>query len=325
MNGRLAPLCFMLYFGAACMFGTIPAIAQSGPPDRAIKLVVPWPAGAGTDVVQRLAAKIVGAELRQNLIVTNKPGAAGVIGAREVEQAQPDGYTLGGIASTVLLTQYTSVSPTNWANYVPIATLTYDAAAIAVRSDSRWKSLSEFLAYAKSHPGKVKVGHSGIGGFHHLFAAMLEKATGAKFLFIPYKGGSESALATMARDIDGTSADSSALFPFSSAGTLRVLGLAGERRQSDFPDTPTYQEQGVDLKIGVRRLVVAPKGTPPDVITKFERAYLNAGKNPEFVNVRAGWQIDLMGSDDTAKAMEQDDSKIRTAVDIMNLRVKRQQ
>jgi tripartite-type tricarboxylate transporter receptor subunit TctC len=323
MHNRILDLVVLTFLFVAFGIYSAPSSAQDGYPDRPIKLVVPWPAGAGTDVVQRLAAKVASAELHRNFVVTNKPGAAGVIGALEVEKALPDGYVLGGIASTVLLTQYTSTNPTDWNNYAPIATLTYDAAAIAVRADSRWKNLTDFLAYAKSHPGEVKVGHSGIGGFHHLFAAMLEEAAGVKFQFIPYKGGSESALATISGDIDATSADTSALFPLSSAGSLRVLGLAGEHRQSDFPGVPTYQEQGVDLKIGVRRLVVAPKGTPSEIINKLERAYLNAGKNPEFTNVHAGWQIDLKNASDTTKAMAQDDQKIRKAVDELGLRAKR--
>lgn len=320
---RPFPLVIPVLLLTACGFIATPAMAQAPYPDRSIRLVVPWPAGAGTDVVQRLAAQVAGADLGQSIVVMNKPGAAGVLGALDVEKAAPDGYTLGGIASTVLLTQYTSVNPTNWANYVPIATLTYDAAAIAVKADARWRTLTEFLAYAKAHPGEVKVGHSGAGGFHHLFAAMLESAAGVKFQFIPYKGGSESALATISGEIDATSADTSALFPLTKAGSLRALGLAAEKRQSDFPNTPTYQEQGVDLKIGVRRLVVAPKGTPPDVIAKLERAYLKAGGNPEFSGVHAGWQIDLKNAADTASAMAQDDLKIRKAVDDLGLRVKR--
>lgn len=298
--------------------------AQDSYPSKPISLVVPWPAGAGTDVVQRAAARLVENEIGRNIVVHNKPGAAGVIGAREVENAPPDGYVLGGIASTVLLTQYTVPNPTDWKKYEPVATLTYDPAGIAVRVDSPFKTLRDLVEYAKASPGKLKVGNSGMGGFHHVFAVMLEQATGVKLEHIPFKGGSEIVVATLGGQIEAASADTSALYSQVQSGKLRLLGLASSKRHPIFPDVPTYIEQGIQVDIGVRRLIVAPKGTPDPVISKLEKAYLKAGNDPEFTKLKGGWVIDLKNARETAKAMESDDRQLRIIVEQAGLRVMKQ-
>jgi tripartite-type tricarboxylate transporter receptor subunit TctC len=302
----------------------VAASAQDAYPSKPISLIVPWPAGAGTDVVQRAAARLVEAQLGRSIVVFNKPGAAGVIGAREIENAAPDGYTLGGIASTVLLTQYTVPNPTDWKKYQAIATLTYDPAAIAVRTDSPWKSLKELIDHAKSRPGVVTVGNSGMGGFHHVFSVVLEEAAGIKVNHIPFKGGTEIVLATLSGQLDAASADTSALYSQVQSGKLRLLGLASKTRHPMFPDVPTYAEQGIDIDIGVRRLVVAPRGTPAPIVAKLEQAYLKAAADPQFTKLKGGWVIDAKNAADTATAMENDDRRLSKIIDRAGLRVTRQ-
>ena len=313
-----------LLLGLASVAASIDVSSQEAYPTKPISLVVPWPAGAGTDVVQRAAARLVESQFGKNIVVVNKPGAAGVIGAREVETAAPDGYILGGIASTVLLTQYTVPNPTDWNKYEPIATLTYDPAGIAVRADSPFRTLNDLIQYARNNPAKLKIGNSGMGGFHHVFAVMLEKDAGIRLEHIPFKGGSEIVIATLGGQIEAASADSSALYTQVRAGKLRLLGLASNRRHPIFPDVPTYLEQGVNVNIGVRRLVVAPKGTPTAVIRRLEAAYLKAGGDPEFTKIQGGWVIDVKNAQETAKAMASDDLLLRKIVEEAGLRVAKQ-
>jgi tripartite-type tricarboxylate transporter receptor subunit TctC len=301
---------------AALLIGVAPpGVADDAYPSKPISLVVPWPAGAGTDVVQRAAARLVEKDLNRNIIVINKPGAAGVVGARDVENAAADGYVLGGIASTVLLTQYTVANPTNWSKYEPIATLTYDPAALAVRADSRWQTLRDLVEYAKAHPGEVRIGNSGTGGLHHVFAVMLERAAGISVQHVPFKGGSEIVTATMGAHIEVASADTSALYAQVQTGKLRLLGLASTARHPMFAAVATYKEQGIGLDIGVRRLVVAPKGTPSSIIARLEKAYLKAGGSPEFTSIKGGWVVDLKNARETALAMEDDDRQLKAIVD----------
>jgi len=300
------------------------ADAQDRYPSKPVSLIIPWPAGAGTDVVQRAAARIVEAQIGKSIVVFNKPGAAGAIGAREVEGADPDGYTLGGIASTVLLTQYTSPNPTDWKKYEPVATLTYDPAAIAVRFDSRFKTLNDLVDYARSHPGDVTIGNSGTGGLHHIFAVMLQQAAGIKVTHVPFKGGSEIVVATLGGQIDAASADTSALYPQVQSGKLRLLGLASKSRHPMFVDVPTYVEQGIGVEIGVRRLVVAPKGTSASIVAKLEQSYLKAVGDPEFTKIKGGWVVDSKNASDTAAAMASDDRQLKRIVDQEGLHAKKQ-
>ena len=311
---------------AILLFTTFASVvgAQDSYPNKPVLLVVPWPPGAGTDVVHRAAARLAEIELGKTIVVQNKPGAAGVIGSREIENAAPDGYLIGGMASTVLLTQYTALSPTDWKKYEPVAMLTFDPAGLAVRVDSPMKNLRDFIEYARANPGQVKVGNSGAGGFHHVSAALLENTAGIKLLNVPYKGSSDSVVATMGGQIDAVSADTSALYAQLQTGKLRLLGLASKDRHPMFPDVPTYAEQGLDIQIGVRRLVVTPKGTPAAIVSRLEKAYLKAAADPQFTKLKGGWIVDVMNARDTALAMERDDLQVRHIVDVAGLRVQKQ-
>lgn len=296
----LALACWMCFYG-----GSIAAAENF--PNKPITLIIPWDAGGGTDLVHRAAAKYAEEYLKQPILIVNKPGAGGVIGSKMIEDAKPDGYTLGGITSTVLLTQYTAPNPTNWSKYEPIFTITYDPGAIAVTKDSKWKSLKDLVGYAKANPKKVKVGNAGIGALHHLFAVALESEAGIELHHIPYKGAGAAKVALLGNEVDVVSADTGAFYAQVMSGELRYLGIAADQRFAGFPETPTYKEQGVPLTIGMWRLVAAPKGTPKEVLKVLEDAYAKAMKSPEFQKLQGQWMLVGRGAKETASVMEQDD------------------
>ncbi len=295
------------------------SVAQDRFPAKPITLVVPWPAGSGADVVHRGAARIAERHLGKPIVVVNRPGAAGTIGARLVEEALPDGYTLGGVASTVVITQYTSANPTNWARYESVATLTYDPAVVAVRADSNWKTLRDMIAFARSNPGQVRIGNAGTGGAHHLFAAMLESAAGMKLEHVPYKGSSEVVAGVLGGQVQLVSGDTSAVFSQIQSGQLRILGMATDARHPDFPTVTTYRDDGVDMVVGMRRLVVAPRGVPRPIIATLEDAYLKAVRDPDFTKVKGGWQPVGLNAADTARVMGEDDRMVRRLVEELKL------
>ncbi|MBN1106142.1 MAG: tripartite tricarboxylate transporter substrate binding protein [Deltaproteobacteria bacterium] len=276
-------------------------------PQKPITMIIPWDAGGGTDLVHRAASKSAEEHLKQPIVIVNKPGAGGVIGSKMVENADPDGYTLGGITSTVLVTQYTAPNPTDWSKYEPVFTVTYDPGAIAVRKDSQWKSLKELIAYAKANPKKVKVGNAGIGALHHLFAVGLETEAGVEFHHIPYKGAGAAKVALLGNEVDAVSADTGAFYAQVVSGQLRLLGIAADQRFSGFPDTPTYKEQGVPLTIGMWRLVAAPKGTPKEVIKILVDAYSKAMKSQEIQKKQGQWILVGRGAEETGAVMKRDD------------------
>jgi tripartite-type tricarboxylate transporter receptor subunit TctC len=286
---------------------------------KPITLIVPWPAGSGADVVHRGAARIAERHLGKPIVVINRPGAAGTIGARFVEESTADGYTLGGVASTVVITQYTSANPTNWARYDPVATLTYDPALVAVRADSSWRTLRDMIAYAKANPGQVRIGNAGTGGAHHLFAAMLENAAGIKVEHFPYKGSSEVIVGVLGGQIQVVSGDTSAVYSQVQSGQLRILGMATDSRHADFPNVATYRDEGVDVVVGMRRLVVAPRGVPRPVIAALEEAYVKAVRDPEFTKVKGGWQPMALTAAETARVMGEDDRMVKGLVDQLKL------
>lgn len=298
----------IVFFLAGCVCLWSQATLAAGKyPEKPITMIIPWDAGGGTDLVHRTAAKYAEKYLKQPIIIVNKPGAGGVIGSKAVEDATPDGYTLGGITSTVLLTQYTAPNPTTWSKYEPIFTVTYDPGAMAVGKDSKWKSLKDMIAYAKANPKKVKVGNAGIGALHHLFAIALETEAGVRFHHIPYKGAGAAKVALLGNEVDVVSADTVAFYAQVVSGELRFLGIAADERFSGFPDTPTYKEQGVPLTIGMWRLVVAPKGTPKEVIKTLEDAYSKVMKSPEFQKMQGQWMLVGRGAEETAAVMTKDD------------------
>lgn len=301
---RIILLVLVFFLALSCFH----AKAEDKYPSKPITVIVPWPAGGGTDVVHRAAAKYAEKYLGQPMLIVNKPGAGGVIGAKIVENARPDGYTLGGITSTVLATQYTVTNPTNWDNNEPVFTLTLDPAAIAVRNESEWRTLKEFVAFAKAHPKELTVGNAGIGALHHLFAVALEDAAGVKFHNISYKGAAPAKTAVLGGHIDAISADTSALYAQVVSGQLRLLGVAADERHRGFPNMPTYKEQGIDLSIAMYRILTAPKGTPREIIETLENAYIKTMRNPEFMKLEGRWLMIGKGAEETARLMEKEDN-----------------
>lgn len=287
------------------------AWSQDKFPNRPMRLVIPFPPGGGTDVVHRAAAGLAEKTLGQPIVILNKPGAAGVIGALEIERAAPDGYTLGGIASTALLTQHTAQNANSWARMAPIVALTYDAAVIAVHPDSSWKSLGDLIAHAKANPGKLNIGNGGAGTLQHMFAIALEQRAGIDVAHIPYPGGGQAVTGLLGKQIDCISVDIATAYAHAQSGSIRLLGIAARERHPEFPDIPLYREQGVDLDIGIWRLIVAPAETPTAIIEQVRSAYTAAIRNPGFAKVAQGSQIVDMSLPDTIAAMNAYSSQMK--------------
>jgi tripartite-type tricarboxylate transporter receptor subunit TctC len=257
------------------------AMAQ-GYPSKAVSLIVPFPAGGRTDLTARATAQFLKDELAQTVVVVNKAGASGVLGAKEVASAAPDGHTLGFFSTGFLTTQYTVPTPTNVNEYELVALINYDPAAIAVSVGKGWKNLSELIAAGKEKPRALRVGINP-GSSAHIFAAAFCDAAGIDATFVPFKGGSERAAAIGGGHIDVDFDIVAAMKPMRDAGKLRILAIADERRAELYRDLPTMSEQGVKLSIHSWHGVFAPKGTPPAVLATLERALERVSKRKEFV------------------------------------------
>lgn len=291
-------------------------------PTKAVTLVVPFPPGGRTDLTARVVAQFLKDELGQPVLVVNKPGASGVLGAKEVANAAPDGYTLGFFSTGFLTTQYTVPTPTNAKEYELVALLNYDPAAVAGSVAKGWQSLEQVLAAAKAKPRGLRVGINP-GSSAHIFAAAFCEAAGIEATFVPFKGGSERAAAIGGGHIDLDFDIVAPMKAMRDAGKLRILGVAAEQRESLYKDIPTLREQGVNLVIHSWHGVFAPKGAAPAALATLEKALGAVAGKREFVDRMASQLLGVryMGRAEFARFFAEQDAQIRPLIQKLGLAV----
>lgn len=270
-----------LLLGLGLSLVAVPVAAQAYPA-KPVTLVVPFPAGGRTDLTARVVAQFLKGELGQPVVVVNKPGASGVLGAKEVANASPDGYTLGMFSTGFLTTQYTVPTPTNVREYELVALINMDPAAVAVPATKGWKTLEEVLDYGRKNPGKLKVGINP-GSSAHIFAAAFARAADLEVVYVPFRGGGERTAALAGGHIDADFDVVAPLRAMAEAGKVRILAVAAERRADLYRDIPTMREQGVGLVISSWHGVFAPKGTPAPVVATVGAALEKVSKDPQFI------------------------------------------
>jgi tripartite-type tricarboxylate transporter receptor subunit TctC len=256
-----------LLAGALCAFAmAAPALAQSTFPTKPIEVIVPYPAGGGTDVLARAFAEASRKHTTQSLIVVNKPGASGAIGWADVINGKPDGYKMVLLATDLMAQPNMGFTKITYEDFVPIARLNYDPAAVTVKADAPWNTLEEFIAAAKAPGANIRVGNGGNGSTWHLAAAALEDKTGAKFNHIPYAGANPAALALMGGHIEAITVSAAEVYNYVSSGKLKLLAVMSDQRIKGFEKVPTLKEKGIDVSLGTWRGLAVAKSTPPDVV-----------------------------------------------------------
>lgn len=251
-------------------------------PERPITFICPWPAGGTADATMRALCVAAGRHLGQPVVLENRAGASGMLGLKAMVGAKPDGYTVGQIPISV-----TRFSQLGSVQIDPLKDITYLARSsgqtfgIAVRADSPWKTLKEFVAHAKANPGKVTYGSSGLGGATHVGMEEFASVAGVQFNHIPYKGGAPALQDLLGGQLDSL-ADSSSWAPHVKSGKLRLLATWGEKRTQDFPEVQTLREQGFDVVVDAPNGVGAPKGLDPAIERRLREAFKAAVASPEF-------------------------------------------
>ncbi|MBL8311020.1 MAG: tripartite tricarboxylate transporter substrate binding protein [Burkholderiales bacterium] len=241
-------------------------------PERPIKLVVPFAAGAGTDAVARFTAQRLEQELKQPVVVENRVGASGAIGTQSVATAAPDGYTLLFVASP--FTTVAAATPTA-ANYDPIRQFT-PVALIATgplvwiaSTQAPFASLRDMVSYAQTHPGRLSYGSAGAGGVNHLALELFKARTGTDILHVPYKGIAPATTDLLGGTISSLTGTIPAVLPYVKSGKARALALTGDRRSSLMPDVPTVKEAGAPgTEVYNYWGIVAPAGTPAGIVQR---------------------------------------------------------
>lgn len=259
------------------------AQAQGGAyPTRPIEVVVPASAGGGTDVLTRAFAEAMKKHLPQPMTVNNKPGASGAIGMGDVLNSRADGYKLSMVIVELTTVPHLGLAKFTFEDFVPIARLNFDPAAITVRSESPWNTVEEFLAAAKQKPGEMKMGNSGNGSIWHLAAAAVEDKTGTRYTHVPFQGAAPGVIALLGGHIDAVAVSPAEVSAHVTAGKLKTLATMSEQRVKGFEKVPTLRERNIDVAIGAWRGLAAPKGTPPEIVAVLKEATRKAAEEPAF-------------------------------------------
>ncbi len=296
------------------MLGLVLALGGAGAgqaaefPTKEVQILIPYAAGGATDLVFRALAANTSKYLGKAVVVVNKPGGGGAVGVTEAMQARPDGYTLLSAITPLTILPHQVKTAFTYRNFDPVINVVQDPAMFQVRADSPWKTLREFLDYAKKNPGLLTVGNSGAGGGVHLIALAFEKAAGVQFNHIPFAGGGPSVTALLGGHIHAVSVSPPEGIAHVKAGKLRIIALFSEKRMPDFPEVPTVREQGENFTMGQWRGLAAPKGTPPDVIKKLHDAFKKGMEDPAFMKNAADMSVALayLGPADFGKLMAAD-------------------
>ncbi len=290
------------------LFMSVPTHAADFP-TKEVQIIIPWAAGGATDLIFRALAATTGKYLGKAVIVVNRPGGAGAVGYTEAAQAKPDGYTLTSAITPLTILPHQVKTAFNYKSFEPVINVVRDPGMFLVRSDSPWKSLKEFLDYAKKNPDMITVGNSGAGGGVHLIALAFEKTAGVKFNHIPFAGGGPSVTGLLGGHINAVTVSPPEGIEHVKAGKLRIVALFAEKRFELFPDVPTVKEQGVEFVMGQWRGLAAPKGTSPDVIKKLHDAFKKGMEDPAFVKNAKDMVVNLsyLGPEAFGKLMARDD------------------
>lgn len=262
---------------------TMTANAQDYP-NKTITLVVPFAAGGNNDVSGRLIAQKISETIGQSVVVENKTGAGGTIGAAAVATAKPDGYMLGFLSSGPLATSvnlYKNLSYNPLKDFVPVARTTMSPSVLVVHPSVPANTLQELVTYLKDNPGKVNYGTSGNGSSPHLAGVLFERMAGVKMTSVAYRGGNQVNTDLLGGQIQMSFSPILEVVPHIRAGKLKALAVTSETRSALLPEVPAVAEVLPGYQIITWNGIVAPAGTPKAVVAKLNAEAMRAVNSPE--------------------------------------------
>ncbi len=252
-------------------------------PEKPITFVVPYSAGGSSDTLVRGMQPFLEKAMGATIVPKNITGGGGAVGmSQALFSSKADGYTVTLPSNAVFGLEGLGNVPWKHEDFDTIARIITEDYSITVRADSPWKTLDEFVAFAKANPGKIKMGFSGFGSSTHIVAAAFADQFGLEFQFVPYKGGSKTVAATMGGHIDANTHHPAETKAGVDAGKLRVLATMGPKRSNLYPDVPTMQELGHEWVVSQWRGISMPKGVSDEVKAKWEDALKKVTADPDF-------------------------------------------
>ncbi len=284
---------------AIAFAATAPALAQASYPNKPITLVVPFAPGGGNYILARLIAPKMSQQLGQSIVIENKPGAGGNLGAEFVARAAPDGYTLVIASSQVTMNPYLGMKvPFRIEkDFEPVGLIASVPLMLVANVDQPYRSLKEFIEHARANPGKISYSSPGPGTPQHLAGEVFAKLSKTELLHVPYRGTGPSITDLMGGQVQVSFATFASAIQYVRTGKLRAIGIAGQRRTPLMPDLPTFGDAGLtgyDAELWYSLL--APAKTPRALIDKVNAALLAALKSPDVVEQLARQGFEAKGS-----------------------------
>ena len=290
------------------------SVAQSDYPNKPIRLIIGFPPGGSTDIVGRIVAMKLSERLGQPVIVDNRGGAGGTIGAELASKATPDGYTLTiGTTSThaVAAGAYSKLPYDPIKNFAPVSLVAITPYLLVVNPQVQANSLADLVSLAKSQPGKLNYASAGNGSTTHLAMEMLKDAAKINLVHIPYKGNGPADIAILGGEVQSVFGSMPALLQNTKAGKLRALAVGTARRSPALPDVPTVAELGYPgFEAALWLGVLAPAGTPQPIIDRLNRELTSIAATPDFRSL-----MDKNGAEPISNTPEQFATMIRAEVE----------
>lgn len=298
------------------------AVAQETFPSRPTTMIVPFPPGGVADITGRPTAHVMGRLLKQPVVVQNKPGAGGSVGAALAARAAPDGYTilmaLSSISVLPVADRLQGRAPAYELNqFAPIALISADPTVLVVRADGPYKTLKNFVEAAKAKPGTINYGSSGVYGTLHVAMEIFAGAAGIKLFHIPYQGGGPAVAALLGGQIDALASGPSAAIGQIKAGKMRALAIWGDKRLASMPDVPSMKELGYDATFYIWSGLFAPAATPKSIMDVLRDAVKRTIEDNEFKQAMAKVETPIAYLDAPAfkTFVDQDAARLKVAVE----------
>ncbi len=284
-TGSFGMRLFDLLVAALALLAGSGAVAQTAYPERPIKMIVPLAAASAVDVAARIVTQKMAENMGQQIVIINQAGASGLIGAEQVARAAPDGYTIGGFNDSVMTMVPNLHSKMPWdilKDFEPVSLVATVEWGLIAGNDTGYRTAADLIAAAKAAPGKINYSSGGPGSPQHLAMAMFASSAGISLTHVPYKGATQAATDVASGQIPVGFQGLGTVAALVRGGQLRLIGVTTEKRLPQFPDVPTVSESGLPgFLFNSWFAMLAPAGTPKDIIARLNAETLKAVGDPE--------------------------------------------
>jgi tripartite-type tricarboxylate transporter receptor subunit TctC len=273
------------------------SVAQEWPQRGTIRMIVPYPAGGGTDVVARIVAKYLQERLQQTIIVENRGGANGQVGLQALKQSPPDGYTMAMTSDSPMTVNpwvYKNLPYDPMKDFIHVTSVIRLPSLLAVHPSLPVHNVAELIALAKQKPGSLSYASAGVGNFSHLEAELFALATGVKLLHVPYKGTGPSSLGLIAGEVQLSFNNVSTLWPYVQAGKLVALAVCEPKRMADLPNVPAIAETIPGFEMAPWVGIILPAGVPKPIVDRLTKEILAVMSDPAAVKQFTDQQLAVM-------------------------------